>query len=399
MHYFFSVGDPSGDIHGSNLIEEIRRRDPEAHFSGFGGDRMRQKGAQLLYPLAEEPVIGLSAVLWQLPKFFRLADQAKAFFATQRPDAVILIDYPGFNWHVARIAKEFGIPVYYYVPPQIWAWADWRLAKVKQYVDYVLCSLPFEEAWYRERGYVNARYVGHPYFDDIAARSLNLDFVQNQRNRDLRQIVALLPGSRSQEVKRNLPGMLRAARKLMRDVPQVRFLLAGFRERHTGLIEGALAKADKNRKLPLEVHFGRTPEIMQLADAAIAASGSVSIELMYYRTPTTIVYFLNPLIQHIVRPFFQKCQYFTLVNLIAGRELFPEFLGYTDRSSEVAEHTSRLLLDSDYRHGVVTELTRLKQAYAEAGAGDAAATTILELLSQQVAAPDPSEKTSVRKAG
>lgn len=395
MHYFFSVGDPSGDIHGSNLMAELRRCDPDAHFSGFGGDRMRTGGAELLYPLAEEPVIGLSAVIMQLPKFFRLADQAKKFLADQRPDAVILIDYPGFNWHIARIAKDLGIPVHYYVPPQIWAWADWRISRIKDYVDYAWCSLPFEEEWYHQRGYANARYVGHPFFDDIATRQLNEGFIESQRHRDLRQIVALLPGSRTQEVKRNFPGMLRAARKIVRDVPQVRFVVAGFRERHLPIMEAALDKVDKNRKLPLEIQFGRTPEIMQLADATIAASGSVSIELMYYRAPTTVVYYLSPFIQHFVRNLMQKCKFFSLVNLIAGHELYPEFLGYWDQSTAVAQHTTRLLTDLEYRQQVMGELTELKQAYAESGASR----TTAQLITEQLSGRGLPENVPTRKAG
>jgi lipid-A-disaccharide synthase len=152
MHLFFSAGEPSGDLHGANSIRELRKLDPGVVASGFGGERMRAAGCQLVYPLCDMAVMGLGPVLRSLPRFVGLLRTADQFFGAQRPDAVVLIDYPGFNWWVARKARAHGIPVFYFVPPQIWGWASWRVRKMRRLVDQVLCTLPFEEEWYRARG-------------------------------------------------------------------------------------------------------------------------------------------------------------------------------------------------------------------------------------------------------
>ena len=177
MRIFLSAGEPSGDLHAANLIQSLRKRWPDAEFVGYGGPRMAQAGAEVLFPLVEMAVMWFLRVLLNLPKFMALVDQADRYFRDERPDAVVLIDYPGLHWWIARKAKERGIPVFYYVPPQIWAWAGWRVKKVKKYVDHVLCSLPFEPAWYHERGVIQAKYVGHPYFDELAERVLDETFL------------------------------------------------------------------------------------------------------------------------------------------------------------------------------------------------------------------------------
>src|SRR5271156_5972342 len=164
MRIFISAGEPSGDLHGANLIQSLRQQRPDLEFIGFGGPRMEAAGARLLYPLCQLAVMWFLRVLLNATTFLKVLSQADRYFRHRRPDAVILIDYPGFHWWLARRARFHGIPVFYFVPPQLWAWAGWRVEKMRRFVDHVLCSLPFEEAWYAERG-VKARYVGHPYFD------------------------------------------------------------------------------------------------------------------------------------------------------------------------------------------------------------------------------------------
>src|SRR5438132_2823545 len=182
MHVFFSAGEPSGDLHAANLLGALRRFCPEIQCVGFGGERLQAAGARLLFPLCGLAVMGLSRVLTSLHLFVRLLWQADRYFRDARPDAAVLVDYPGFNWWVARRAHARGIPVIYFVPPQLWAWAGWRVAKMKRSVDHVLCNLPFEEGWYRARG-VAAHYVGHPYFDELAEQRLDEDFVAEQQAR------------------------------------------------------------------------------------------------------------------------------------------------------------------------------------------------------------------------
>ena len=152
MRIFISAGEPSGDLHGANLIQALRAREPGAEFVGYGGPKMREAGAVLLYPLVNLAVMWFLNVFLNIITFVRLIIRADRYFRDQKPDAVILIDYPGLHWWIARRARARGVPVFYYVPPQLWAWAGWRVEKIRRFVDLVLCSLPFEPAWYRARG-------------------------------------------------------------------------------------------------------------------------------------------------------------------------------------------------------------------------------------------------------
>src|SRR4051794_39282349 len=334
MRIFISAGEPSGDLHAANLIHALRERMPGAEFLGYGGPRMAEAGATLVYPLVNLAVMWFLNVFLNIITFIRLIFLADRTFRDDRPDAVILIDYPGLHWWIAKRAKARGIPVFYYVPPQIWAWAGWRVEKVRKFVDMVLCSLPFEPGWYRARGYDQAVYVGHPYFDELAGREGDEAFVAGQEARKSK-VVAILPGSRTQELTRNLPIMIRAAVKLARQHPEVRFKVACLHERHKAIAEKIVAENGRDADghpgatSLIEVHSGRTPELIRIAEVAWSVSGSVSLELMMEALPTVILYKLNRLDLWIARPFI-KAKYITLVNLLADAELMPEYLTVED---------------------------------------------------------------------
>jgi lipid-A-disaccharide synthase len=184
-------------------------------------------GCRLHTDLTALAVMWLGRVLLNLHKFWGLVSRADRYFRHHRPDAVVLIDYPGFNWWIARRAKAHGIPVFYYAPPQIWAWASWRIKKMRRFVDHVLCSLPFEEQWYRERG-CHATFVGHPYFDEVRRQQLDPRFMEEQRQQ-AGSLVTILPGSRTQEVQQNLRWFLKTAALIRDQVPNVRFAIASFK--------------------------------------------------------------------------------------------------------------------------------------------------------------------------
>src|SRR5512135_2029831 len=363
MRIFLSAGEPSGDLHAANLIRSLRNRRPEAEFVSYGGSKMEGAGATLLFRLVDLAVMWFLRVLLNLPKFIGLVGRADRYFRVQRPDAVILIDYPGFNWCVARRAKRRGIPVFYYVPPQIWAWAGWRVKKVRRYVDHVLCSLPFEPAWYHARGVPAARYVGHPYFDELAERAPDAAFLAEQRARGGR-VVALLPGSRTQEVTRNLPIMLRAATKLAAHRPDARFVVACLHDRHR-VLAGEILKAE-GVNLPIEIHAARTPELIRLAEVAWAVSGSVGLELMTEALPTVVLYKLNRFDLWIARPFI-KAKYISLVNLLADEELMPEYLTERDVSDELVQWAATWLGDPMARAQATASLAALRHQVAQPG--------------------------------
>jgi lipid-A-disaccharide synthase len=397
MRIFLSAGEPSGDVHAANLIHALRERLPAAEFIGFGGLRMVEAGAKLNYPLVNLAVMWFLNVLLNIITFIRLIFLADRIFRDDKPDAVVLVDYPGLHWWIARRAKARGIPVFYYVPPQIWAWAGWRVEKVRRFVDLVLCSLPFEPAWYETRGYRNAIHVGHPYFDELADRDVDEELVAGLKGRK-QPLVAILPGSRTQELKRNLPIMVRAAAKLSRLHPDARFVVACLHDRHKALAETVVAEnwPDEDGKpgnpTSITVYAARTPELIRAADVAWSVSGSVSLELMMEALPTVILYKLNKLDLWIARPFI-KAKYITLVNLLADAELMPEYLTVHDVSDDLVRWARTWLEDPLARARATADLAALRHDVARPGASRRAA----EIIARRLAAP-PGQGTTALTA-
>jgi lipid-A-disaccharide synthase len=383
------VGEPSGDLHGANLIRALKRQSPHLRFEGFGGERMAAEGCRLLYPLCNLSLMGLFHVLLNLRVFFRLARQAEEHFRTQRPDAVVLIDYPAFNWHIARRAHALGIPVFYFVPPQIWAWANWRVRKMRRWVDHVLCTLSFEQPWYESRG-VKAEYIGHPYFDDLRAQQLDSAFLAGQRSQP-GTVIGLLPGSRRVEVERLFPSQLKAAALIHRERPEARFLVACFRQEHgdiavrqlRSLYPSATAPSGSYQDglrggwtLPVEVCVGRTPEIIEAAHSCVAVSGSVGLELLFRNKPT-VVHYGGKLFEILIYRMLRSVRSISLVNLLAGRKLFPEYVTHRCKADAIAGHVLRWLGDRGAYDALRGELAALRERVAEAGACERAARSIM----------------------
>lgn len=379
MRIFFSVGEPSGDLHGANLIRRLRQYG-DVECVGFGGPQMQQAGCELLYDLTGLAVMFLAQVLRQLRSFFRLIDQADAYFAEHPVDAVVLIDYPGFNWWIARKAKRRGIPVFYYGVPQMWAWAPWRVRKLRRLVDHVLCKLPFEVDWFQQRG-CRATYVGHPFFDEVLRHVPDPEFMDGLRQRSGPR-VALLPGSRDQEVANVLPILLDAAERIQQEVPDCHIRIASFKESQAQVAREQLSR----RKLRAEVFVGKTPELMQTADVCLACSGSVSLELLHHRTPTVIVYPVQRWVMW-AQALLLRSRYITLVNLMAvddirktrwraydpdrpGAEptLMPEYLTCGNPSAAVARRAIDWLTQPQARRQAVAQLDELARKYAQPGA-------------------------------
>jgi lipid-A-disaccharide synthase len=405
LRIFFSVGEPSGDLHGANLIRAIRAREPGVECVGYGGPHMAEAGCELHADLTQLAVMWIVRAILNLHKFLDLASRADRYFRHHRPDAVVLIDYPGFNWWIARRAKAHGIPVFYYTPPQIWAWLSYRVKKMRRFVDHVLCSLPFEQGWFASRG-CRAAFVGHPFFDEVRRRELDAAFLAEQAA-DRRPLVAILPGSRTQEVTNNLPTFLKAAAKLRRAVPGVRFAVAAFKPHQAEMARAMIAESNLDPS-GVPVYVGRTPELMQAAACCLACSGSVSLELLYHLKPTVIGYRTSRA-GHWFQHFARNVPYITLVNLLStgrverDREaertcspqddpnvLFPEFLSCDDRSTEMAERLAGWLTDDQSRRALVERLRALRDRVGAAGASERGAAYLLEHLGRpQKVVPRP----------
>jgi len=381
MHIFFSVGEPSGDLHAAKLVAELQRREPGVECSGFGGPLMEASGCRLLYRLTDLAVMGFLPVVPLLFKFIRVARGAQKFLKEHRPDAVVLVDFPGFNWWIARGAKKLGIPVFYYLPPQLWAWAPWRVGRMKKYVDCVLSCLPFEVDWYRRRG-VLARFVGHPFFDEVAQRPLDRQFIAEHcpTKPGRRRTIAVLPGSRRHEVQQNFPVQIRVMRRLYRSLPDVRFLVASYKEEQRESCAKMLA--DQAPELAVTLHVGKTSEIIEAADACLMVSGSVSLEVLARKTPAVVVYRLNRAFYYFCRVMI-TCKFFSLPNLIAGRPIMPEFAPVDNPRPAIGAMTDLLqlwLTDDEAYAAQSADLGRLRDEVATAGATANAAAAILDRL-------------------
>jgi lipid-A-disaccharide synthase len=379
MHIFISAGEPSGDLHGANLVRALQRFHPGIECVGFGGEKMESAGCRLLYPLCQLAVMWFARVLARAPLFLELLSRADRYFRHQRPDAVVLIDYPGFHWWLARRAHFHGIPVYYFVPPQLWGWAGWRVNKMRRWVDHVLCALPFEEPWYQSRG-VAAHYVGHPYFDELAEQPLDQEFLAERRSHP-GPIIGLLPGSRNQEVERNLSTLVRSAALIHASRPDTRFLMACFKPSHQQCVENylrrfAATRSESLSSVPIEVCVGRTPEIIELAQACIAVSGSVGLELLHRSRPSVVVYRIGRIDLQVCK-LFKTSPYISLVNLLAEKELYPEFLTDRCEAEAISEHVLRWINEPETYQALRRDLKELFARVGQPGACERAARFVL----------------------
>ncbi|HEY2827237.1 MAG TPA: lipid-A-disaccharide synthase [Pirellulales bacterium] len=400
MKIFFSAGEPSGDLHGANLIRQLRRQQPDIQCVGYGGPEMAAAGCTLHADLTALAVMWLLRALLNIHKFLALASRADRYFRHQRPDAVVLIDYPGFNWWIARRAKAHGILVFYYCPPQIWAWASWRIKKMRRSVDHILCALPFEETWFRAQG-CRATFVGHPFFDEVRRQQFDEEFLKQMGSKPGR-LITILPGSRTQEVQHNLKWFLKAATLVQVRFPKVRFAVAAFKPHQAQMAQQLIAASG----VQAEVYVRKTPELIHLAECCMACSGSVSLELLYHKKPTVVLYWISP-IAFRVQKIFRRVKYITLVNLLtakvlfptdttpyspedpdADRVLFPEYLTSEDKSLQIASHVIGWLSKDEQRDGLVAQLAELKAKVGHGGASQTAAKLILaEAARHRHAAP------------
>lgn len=352
---------------------------------------MRQVGCAIQFQLTDLAVMGVLRVLPLLWKFITLVHRAGRLFEADRPDAVVLVDFPGFNWWIARKARRAGIPVFYYMPPQLWAWASWRIRRVRKYVDCVLCALPFEYDWYRQRG-VHCHDVGHPFFDEVAETALDQDFVHELVSRP-DTVVGLLPGSRNQEVQRNWPLLHEVARRLHARFPHTTFEVACYKSEHRGWCrswcdsQSQTTDGDQLKMLPLTFHVGRTSEVIESADCCLMTSGSVSLEMLARGTPAIVIYSCSRLLHWLGRHLTQL-ESITLPNLISGETLYPERVCSGSSEPHVQWATDQLIewcAQPSELQAMRQRIAELRDRVVRTGASRRAADVIL----QELGSPHP----------
>ncbi len=371
-----SCGEPSGDLYAGALAREIRQLDPAAVITGFGSAQLESAGATLVADFKGLSVTGLLEVARVLPRTYAVYRRLIADAAAARPDVFVAIDFPDFNFRLAHRMKRLGVPVVYYISPQLWAWRPGRLKTMRRIADRVLVIFPFEEEIYRKAG-VPVEFVGHPLFDVAPAPEPRDRFLARFGLDAARPVVALLPGSRTNEVKAILPGLLDAARLIRERVPAVQFVLARAPHVADELLAGA-----REPGANVAVVDGRADDILASADVALLASGTVTVQAAIHECPMVVVYRLSPLTYKLGRPFV-RVDTFAMANLVAGRAIVPELIQDDFTPDAVASRAVALLTDRDAAARMRADLREVKARLGSPGASRRAAASVLAVARAQ----------------
>lgn len=371
MRYYLIAGEPSGDMHAANLMRSLKAQDPHAEFRYYGGDKMQAEGGVLVRHYRDTAVMGFINVLTHLPAILRNMKQCKADIVTCQPDVVILVDYPGFNLKIAKFVKtQLGLPVYYYIPPKIWAWKEGRIKQIKKYIDRIYAIFPFEVDFYAKHG-VEAVYVGNPSVQTVVNGQMNLptraEFLA-QNNLPDKPLVALLPGSRKQEIIDSLKvyGALNAT-----DFEGFQLVLAA-----TSAVSPTLYQ---NVPAHIRVVYDQTYALLQYAVAGAINSGTATLETALFRLPQVVCYGIK--CSRIAMPFLRmliKLRLVSLVNIIAQKEVVKELMGHYFNSTSLTAELQRLVTDQAYRKRIIADYNAMADSLGTAVASDTAAQDIVK---------------------
>lgn len=356
------AGEASGDIYGADLVSEALKLAPDLHFFGIGGARMREAGVETLVDSSDMAVVGLVEVIKHFDVISSAFRTLKQIVLNDSPDLLILIDYPGFNLRLAKVAKKAGVKVLYYISPQIWAWRQGRVKKIARLVDHMAVILPFEAPFYQRAG-VPVTFVGHPMLDLVsvaldrsaAASSFNLD--------PSRKIIGLFPGSRRNEIERLLPVIIVAAAKLKERFPDIQFILPLASTLHSDDIAPLLTAAN----LDVTITRDRIHDMITACDAVISVSGTVTLEIALVGTPMVIIYKLSPLTYQLAKRLV-KVDNIGLCNIVAGETVVQELIQDQANPEAIAAEIGKLLTDHAYQAAIVGKLGEVRSKLGSGGA-------------------------------
>jgi lipid-A-disaccharide synthase len=366
MKYYLVAGEASGDLHGANLMKALKAEDANASFRYFGGDKMLAEGGELVKHYADMAFMGFTEVVLNLRTIFKNMKACKADVLAYRPDVLVLIDFPGFNLKIAEFAKKNNIKVCYYISPKIWAWNQKRVLKIKRDVDQMFCILPFEVDFYKKWG-MDVHYVGNPLLDEKAQFLADLAFRENQ---DLsgQKIIALLPGSRKQEIERLLPDML----SVTESFPDYQFVIAAAPTFTASYYEQFIG--DKKVKLV----FAQTYNLLQNAHAALVASGTATLETALFKIPQVVLYRGGAISVGIARMVI-KIRFISLVNLIMDKKVVDELI-QEDCNTKQITATLNPILEGEVRVKMLSDYNELAEKMGTAGASERTAKLIVNYL-------------------
>ncbi|SMO32997.1 lipid-A-disaccharide synthase [Solitalea koreensis] len=367
MKYYIIAGEASGDLHGSNLMRALKMIDAQAEFRFWGGDLMLAESENIRKHYKEMAFMGFVEVAVNLRQILRNLADCKDDLLANRPDVLILVDFPGFNLKIAEFAKREGIKVCYYISPKVWAWNQKRVLKIKKVVDKMFCILPFEVDFYKAWG-MEVNYVGNPLLDAIEVYPFTSNF-RDENNLDGKPIVALLPGSRKQEIERLLPEML----KVTTDFPDHQFVIAGAPTFDKAYYQQFMA--GKNNPIV----FGHTYDLVRNAQAALVASGTATLETALLNTPQVVCYKGNPLSIAIAKLLI-KIKFISLVNLIMDKLVVQELIQEDCNHKKIKAELNSILNDPKYRQAMLNNYAQLQERMGDPGASERTAKLIVAYI-------------------
>jgi lipid-A-disaccharide synthase len=373
VRVMISCGEPSGDLYAAALANEIRALDPAAHITGFGGERLRAAGADLTGDFSGLSVTGLLEVVRVLPRTYAIYRQLVARARVERPDVFVAIDFPDFNFVLARALRKLRVPIVYYISPQLWAWRSGRMKTMRAIADRVLVIFEFEERIYRDAG-VPVEWVGHPLLDvmppdrpvDIVRREIGLQPGS--------PVIALLPGSRRNEVRAILPDLVATAELIRARISGAEFVVA----RAPHVSDEMLVPLARLSGAPAVIVDGRADDVLSVADVALVASGTATVQAALHECPMVVVYRLSPLTYRLGRPFV-RVKTFAMANLVAGRQVVPELIQDDFIPARVADEALKVLTDPAVAARVRNDLADVRSRLGQPGASRRAASAVLEV--------------------
>lgn len=379
------AGEASGDLHGAFLVREIKKFAGNVQICGIGGSEMAAQGVEILLEASKLAVVGLFEVFGHLKDIRRAMRILEKRMVEQRPDLLILIDYPDFNLILARKARRLGIKVFYYVSPQVWAWRSGRVKTIKKLVDRMAVILPFERKFYADRG-VGVDFVGHPLLDSVATSCDRDAFCTKYSLSPESTLIGIMPGSRRKEIAALLPVFLGAAEALQKKLPNAVFLLPLASTLAPDIL---MQHGLEGCGVDVKVITADRYNLMASCDAVMAASGTITLELAILTTPMLVAYRVSPLSYFIGRHLVQV-PYFSLVNLVAESKVVPELLQQEVTPENIAGFIEKMIVDQNYRQNMLKGLSRVKKLLGEKGASKRAAAIALELAAPRKHSPDRS---------
>jgi lipid-A-disaccharide synthase len=370
MKYYLIAGEASGDLHGGNLINNLKKQDPAAHFRGFGGDMMQAAGAEISLHIKKTSFIGIWEVVKNLKTINKNLEFCRQDILYYKPDVLILIDYPGFNLKMAKFAKANGITTLYYIAPKVWASRESRIKRIKRSVDKLYVIFPFEEKYFADRG-IEAEYSGNPLMDAISAFKPMPDgeFRKSNGLSD-KPIVALLSGSRKMEINQCLSIMLKAST----DFPEYQFVIAGALSIKSDYYERFISG------YPVKIIHNQTYDLLKQALAAVVVSGTAALETALFNIPEVVIYRVSNLTYIIGRPFF-RIRFFSLVNIIMKRQVVKELLQF-NLERDIRNELNKLLTDTIYRQKMLSDYKLLREIVGGPGTSERVAKSMYQYLSK-----------------